>query len=112
VGKLVLKGAPEWMRYMVYGFVGYAFVNFAPILFLTLLVGTPVRAQEAVAVELKEKVHTVSTEEFRSDDGVHRELTGSTVDLRFGSGPTLSLKLLRARDLPEHARCVSRENSC
>jgi hypothetical protein len=27
--KLVLKGAPEWMRYIVYGFFGYAFVNFA-----------------------------------------------------------------------------------
>jgi hypothetical protein len=53
----------------------------SPILVLTLLVGTPVRAQEAVAVGLKEKVHTVSTEEFRSDDDVHRELTGSTVDV-------------------------------
>jgi hypothetical protein len=27
--KLVLQGSPEWMRYMVYGFFGYAFVNFA-----------------------------------------------------------------------------------
>lgn len=27
--KLVLRGSPEWMRYMVYGFFGYAFVNFA-----------------------------------------------------------------------------------
>ena len=27
--KLVLQGAPEWMRYMVYGFFGYAFLNFA-----------------------------------------------------------------------------------
>jgi len=27
--KLVLKGSPDWMRYMVYGFSGYAFVNFA-----------------------------------------------------------------------------------
>ena len=27
--RLVLQGSPEWMRYMVYGFFGYAFVNFA-----------------------------------------------------------------------------------
>jgi hypothetical protein len=27
--KVVLKGSPEWMRYMVYGFFGYAFLNFA-----------------------------------------------------------------------------------
>lgn len=27
--KLALQGAPEWMRYMVYGFFGYALVNFA-----------------------------------------------------------------------------------
>lgn len=27
--KLVLRGSPEWMRYTVYGFFGYAFVNFA-----------------------------------------------------------------------------------
>jgi hypothetical protein len=27
--KVVLRGSPEWMRYMVYGFFGYAFVNFA-----------------------------------------------------------------------------------
>jgi hypothetical protein len=26
--KLVLKGSPDWMRYMVYGFFSYAFVNF------------------------------------------------------------------------------------
>ena len=26
--KVVLRGSPEWMRYMVYGFFGYAFVNF------------------------------------------------------------------------------------
>ena len=26
--KVVLKGSPEWMRYMVYGFFGYALVNF------------------------------------------------------------------------------------
>jgi hypothetical protein len=26
--KVVLKGSPDWMRYMVYGFFGYAFVNF------------------------------------------------------------------------------------
>jgi hypothetical protein len=26
--KVVLKGSPEWMRYMVYGFLGYAVVNF------------------------------------------------------------------------------------
>lgn len=25
----MLQGSPEWMRYMVYGFFGYAFVNFA-----------------------------------------------------------------------------------
>jgi len=25
----VLKGSPEWMRYMVYGFFAYAMVNFA-----------------------------------------------------------------------------------
>ncbi len=51
------------------------------ILFLTLLAAIPARSQEAVAVGLKGKVHTVSTEEFRSDDSVHRELTGSTVDV-------------------------------
>jgi hypothetical protein len=27
--KVVLKGSPEWMRYMVYGFFGYALLNFA-----------------------------------------------------------------------------------
>jgi hypothetical protein len=26
--KVVLKGSPDWMRYMVYGFFGYAMVNF------------------------------------------------------------------------------------
>lgn len=26
--KVVLRGSPEWMRYMVYGFLGYALVNF------------------------------------------------------------------------------------
>ncbi len=26
--KAVLRGSPEWMRYMVYGFFGYAFLNF------------------------------------------------------------------------------------
>jgi hypothetical protein len=26
--KVVLKGSPDWMRYMVYGFFGYAIVNF------------------------------------------------------------------------------------
>jgi hypothetical protein len=27
--KVVLNGSPEWMRYMVYGFGGYAIINFA-----------------------------------------------------------------------------------
>jgi hypothetical protein len=27
--KVVLKGSPEWMRYVVYGFLGYAVVNFS-----------------------------------------------------------------------------------
>jgi hypothetical protein len=27
--KVVLKGSPDWMRYMVYGFLGYAMVNFS-----------------------------------------------------------------------------------
>lgn len=31
--KVVLKGSPDWMRYMVYGFFGYAIVNF--LLFMT-----------------------------------------------------------------------------
>ena len=31
--KLVLRGSPEWMRYMVYGFLGYAMLNFAIFLF-------------------------------------------------------------------------------
>jgi hypothetical protein len=31
--KVVLKGSPDWMRYMVYGFGGYAIVNF--LLFMT-----------------------------------------------------------------------------
>jgi hypothetical protein len=31
--KVVLRGSPEWMRYMVHGFFGYAFVNF--LLFMT-----------------------------------------------------------------------------
>jgi hypothetical protein len=26
--KVVLKGSPDWMRYMAYGFFGYAFLNF------------------------------------------------------------------------------------
>jgi hypothetical protein len=32
--KLVLRGAPDWMRYMVYGFLGYAVLNF--LLFMAL----------------------------------------------------------------------------
>ena len=31
--KLALRGSPEWMRYMVYGFFGYAVVNFAIFFF-------------------------------------------------------------------------------
>jgi len=31
--KVVLKDSPDWMRYMVYGFFGYAFVNF--VFFMT-----------------------------------------------------------------------------
>jgi hypothetical protein len=31
--KLVLRGSPEWMRYMVYGFFAYAIVNFAIFFF-------------------------------------------------------------------------------
>jgi len=31
--KLVLRGTPEWMRYMVYGFFGYALLNFAIFFF-------------------------------------------------------------------------------
>jgi hypothetical protein len=31
--KLALRGSPEWMRYMVYGFLGYAMVNFAIFFF-------------------------------------------------------------------------------
>ena len=31
--KVVLSGSPEWMRYMVYGFLAYAFVNFALFIF-------------------------------------------------------------------------------
>ena len=27
--KVVLQGSPDWMRYMVYGFLGYAVLNFA-----------------------------------------------------------------------------------
>jgi hypothetical protein len=27
--KVILKGSPDWMRYMVYGFFGYAVINFA-----------------------------------------------------------------------------------
>jgi hypothetical protein len=28
LGKVVLKDSPDWMRYMVYGFFGYAMANF------------------------------------------------------------------------------------
>lgn len=31
--KLALKGAPEWLRYVIYGFLGYAVVNFAIFFF-------------------------------------------------------------------------------
>jgi hypothetical protein len=31
--KVVLKGSPEWMRYMVYGFLGYAMINFTYFFF-------------------------------------------------------------------------------
>ena len=31
--KLILKDSPNWMRYMVYGFFGYALVNFALFIF-------------------------------------------------------------------------------
>jgi hypothetical protein len=30
--KAVLRGCPQWMRYMMYGFFGYAFLNFATFL--------------------------------------------------------------------------------
>lgn len=32
--KAVLRGCPEWMRYMTYGLFGYAFLNFAYFLFV------------------------------------------------------------------------------
>lgn len=91
--KLALQGSPEWMRYMVYGFFGYAFVNFAlfvrlafAILFISFMVGAPAWAQEALAVGLKGPVHTVLAEEFKSDDGVHREAMGSTLDIYDSKG--------------------------
>lgn len=31
--KAVLQGSPEWMRYMVYGFLGYAVINFTLFMF-------------------------------------------------------------------------------
>lgn len=31
--KLILKDSPEWMRYIVYGFFGYAILNFALFIF-------------------------------------------------------------------------------
>jgi hypothetical protein len=31
--KLILKDSPEWMRYLVFGFFGYALVNFALFIF-------------------------------------------------------------------------------
>jgi hypothetical protein len=37
--KVVLKGSPVWMRYMVYGFLGYAFVNF-----LLFMMNAPTRS--------------------------------------------------------------------
>jgi hypothetical protein len=50
------------------------------------MVGAPAWAQEALAVGLKGTVHTVLTEEFRSDDGVHREAMGSTLDIYDSKG--------------------------
>jgi hypothetical protein len=32
--KVFLSSAPKWMRYMTYGFVGYAVINFIPFLFI------------------------------------------------------------------------------
>src|SRR5262249_54507659 len=31
--KVILKDSPDWMRYMVYGFLGYAMVNFTLFFF-------------------------------------------------------------------------------
>jgi hypothetical protein len=33
--KAALRGSPDWMRYMVYGFSGYAIINFALFIFRT-----------------------------------------------------------------------------
>ena len=43
--KIVLKGSPDWMRYMVYGFMGYAVVNF--LLFMTTRACWKRRAESA-----------------------------------------------------------------
>jgi len=51
------------------------------ILFLTLFLQMPGWAQETVALGLKGQVHTVLTEDFAAEDAVHREPTGSTLDV-------------------------------
>jgi hypothetical protein len=51
------------------------------ILFLNFLAGVPAWAQEALVVGLKGPVHTVLTEDFTSEDAVHRESTGTSLDI-------------------------------
>jgi hypothetical protein len=51
------------------------------ILFLNFLVGVPAWAQEALAIGLKGPVHTVLTEEFTSQGGVHGEPSGSVLEI-------------------------------
>jgi hypothetical protein len=41
----------------------------------------PVRAQETLVVGLNGPVHTVLTEDFTSEDAVHRESTGTSLDI-------------------------------
>jgi len=61
------------------------------ILVLTLAVQMPAWAQEAAALGLKGQVHTVFTEEFTNEDGVHREPTGSSLDVYDHGGYQLEL---------------------
>ena len=51
------------------------------ILFLNLLAGLSAWAQEALAIGLKGPVHSVLTEEFTSEGGVHREPSGSVLEI-------------------------------
>jgi hypothetical protein len=61
------------------------------ILFLSLWAAAPAWAQEALAIGLKGPVHTVLTEEFRAEGGVHDEPSGAVLEIYDGQGYQLEV---------------------